>query len=160
MCVCVCLRVFLLIVYKLINLSSYICVKQCEMESDEMNDGATTPKPCKATWKAEFHEMFLDLCIEQINAGNKPGTHFTREGWRNIEESFMNNTGVFYERKQFKNHWDNTKEQWKIWRKLIETGSMKWDPHSRKFGAREDEWATYIQVRMINSHKRLDSRRV
>lgn len=123
-----------------------MCETVNEMAKDEENDGVSTPKPIKATWTADFHEIFLDLCLEQINAGNKPGTHFTRVGWRNIEDSFMNNSGVFYEKKQFKNHWDNTKEQWKVWRKLIGTRSMKWDPDTRKFGASEEEWANYTQM--------------
>lgn len=126
----------------------HMCETVDEMARDKKNDGVSTPKPIKATWTADFHEIFLDLCLEQINAGNKPGTHFTRVGWRNIEDSFMNNSGVFYEKKQFKNHWDNTKEQWKVWRKLIGTRSMKWDPDTRKFGASEEEWANYTQVRM------------
>ena len=104
-------------------------------------------RKAKATWTHAFHKIFVELCLEQTLKGNRPGTHFTREGWRNIVESFHRKLGVRYEKKQLKNHWDVTKEQWKIWCKLIETRSMKWDPTTQKFGASYKDWANYIRVR-------------
>uniref|UniRef100_A0A5B7B7W4 Myb/SANT-like domain-containing protein n=2 Tax=Davidia involucrata TaxID=16924 RepID=A0A5B7B7W4_DAVIN len=115
------------------------------MASEQKNSGTSTLKPRKATWTTDFHEIFVDLCLEQTLKGNKPGTHFTKEGWRNIEESFYKKAGLRYDKKQLKNHWDATKEQWKTWCKLISTNSMKWDPNTRKFGASEEDWANYIQ---------------
>ncbi|XP_057488836.1 L10-interacting MYB domain-containing protein-like [Actinidia eriantha] len=102
-------------------------------------------KKPKATWTHAIHKVFLDLCLEQTLKGNKPGTYFTKEGWKNIEESFHKKSGLKYERKQLKNHWDVTKEQWKLWRKLIGTGSMSWDSNTQTFGASEEDWANYIQ---------------
>lgn len=107
--------------------------------------GLSTPK-AKATWTPAFHEIFVDSCLEQTLKGNKPGTHFTKEGWRNIVESFYKKTGLRYDKKQMKNHWDSTKEQWKVWCKLIKASVMKWDPETHKFGVNDEDWTKYIQV--------------
>ncbi|PON87183.1 Myb/SANT-like domain containing protein [Trema orientale] len=69
----------------------------------------------KAIWTAANHEIFLDLCLDETLKGNKPGSHFTKEGWSNIIESYYKNAGVRYDKSQMKNHWDLTKRQWKYW---------------------------------------------
>lgn len=100
----------------------------------------------KATWTPELHEIFLDICLEQKLEGNKPGTYFTKEGWTNILELFYCKTGLSYEKKQLKNHWDISREQWKAWCKLVGTSSMKWDPETSTFGASDEDWTKYTQV--------------
>lgn len=100
----------------------------------------------KANWTPAYHEVFLDLCVEETLKGNKPCSHFTREGWSNIVESFFKKVGVKYDKLQMKNHWDGTKRQWKVWLKLTAEGSLKWDPTTNKFCASLEDWANYIQV--------------
>ncbi|XP_009344427.1 L10-interacting MYB domain-containing protein [Pyrus x bretschneideri] len=100
----------------------------------------------KATWTPGHRKVFFDLCLEEMDKGNKPGTHFTKEGWRNLIQGFYEQTGLRYTKKQMKNHWDFTKKQWKVWVKLIAESSMKWDPTTNQFGASAEEWANYIQV--------------
>ncbi|KAJ0045057.1 hypothetical protein Pint_06426 [Pistacia integerrima] len=107
---------------------------------------ASSTSKAKANWIPAFHEIFIDSCLEQTLNGNKPGTHFTKEGWRNIVESFYKKTGLRYDKKQMKNHWDSTKEQWKVWCKLIDAGFMKWNPERNTFGASDDDWTYYIQA--------------
>ncbi|KAI4299460.1 hypothetical protein L6164_032920 [Bauhinia variegata] len=100
----------------------------------------------KATWTPEFHKIFVNICVEETLKGNRPGTHFTKEGWRNILESFYAKTGVRYDRKQVKNHWDATKKQWKTWVKLIGDSSMKWNPETNTLHATEEDWHNYIEA--------------
>lgn len=99
----------------------------------------------KATWTTAFHKIFVDICLEQTLQGHKPGTCFTKVGWKNMVESFHRKSGVRYESRQLKNHWGATKEQRKVWLKLIGTGSMRWDSNTQRFGASEEDWANYIQ---------------
>ncbi|KAL6531053.1 hypothetical protein OROHE_014122 [Orobanche hederae] len=98
----------------------------------------------KAQWTLDNHELFIELCLEQISKGNKPGSHFTAKGWRNIVDSFHSIADLKYDRIQLKNHWDTTKKHWKIWHDLISDNIMKWDPRRRIFGANELEWGEYI----------------
>lgn len=100
----------------------------------------------KAHWTPANHEVFIDLCLEQISAGNKPGAHFTIQGWRNILESFQSITGLEYDRIQLKNHWDLTKRQWKVWHDLVSNERLKWDPCTRRFGASDQEWNEILKV--------------
>ncbi|XP_034703829.1 L10-interacting MYB domain-containing protein [Vitis riparia] len=123
------------------------------MASEQRISGMSTRK-AKATWTHTFHKIFVELCLEQTIKGNRPCTHFTKEGWRNIVESFHRKVGVRYDRKQLKNHWDVTKEQWKIWCKLIGTSSMKWDSASHKFGASNEDWDNYLQANPEAAHFR------
>ncbi|CAH8270179.1 unnamed protein product [Arabidopsis lyrata] len=99
----------------------------------------------KAVWEPEYHRVFLDLCVEQTMLGNKPGTHFSKEGWRNILISFQEKTGAMYDRMQLKNHWDTMSRQWKIWRRLVESSYMNWDPETNRFRASDGDWANYLQ---------------
>lgn len=113
--------------------------------SEQSMSCSSLPK-VKATWTPPLHKIFLDLCLQEKLKGNKPGTHFTKEGWKNIIELFYLESGLNYDRLQLKNHWDSTKEQWKIWSKLVCTSYMKWDPSTRKFEASDEEWTNYLQV--------------
>ncbi|KAG5063498.1 hypothetical protein JHK85_004681 [Glycine max] len=67
----------------------------------------------------------LKVCVEEVNAGNKPHNHFTKLGWANIAE---------------KNRWDSLKKEWQLWAKLIgkDTG-LGWDGEKKTIAA-SDEW--------------------
>ena len=114
--------------------------------ASELSKSASSLSRDKATWTPAFHEIFVDRCLEETLNGNRPGTHFTKEGWRRIVESFNEKASVSYSRVQIKNHWDATKKQWRIWCKLVTTSSMKWDPVNSKFGASEEDWMNYLKV--------------
>ncbi|KAL5130589.1 hypothetical protein HKD37_12G033622 [Glycine soja] len=49
----------------------------------------------------------LKVCIEEVNARNKPHNHFTKLDWANIAEKFNKATNLRYEYKQFRNRNDN-----------------------------------------------------
>ncbi|CAI8597303.1 unnamed protein product [Vicia faba] len=100
----------------------------------------------KATWTPSLHKTFIDLCLQETLNGNKPGTHFTKEGWRNIMDSFHLKSGLNYGRLQFKNHWDSTKEQWRTWSKLVSTSYMKWNLSKHTFEASDEDWTCYLQA--------------
>ncbi|CAK9176322.1 unnamed protein product, partial [Ilex paraguariensis] len=55
------------------------------MASKRRNSVKSIQKPIRAIWTTATHELFVGLCVEQTLKGNKPGTHFTREGRRNID---------------------------------------------------------------------------
>lgn len=48
--------------------------------------------------------------------------------------------------KQIKNHWDNTKAEWKVWNKLKEkeTG-LGWDYVKNTIAASDEWWDEYMQ---------------
>ncbi|KAB2634717.1 hypothetical protein D8674_038165 [Pyrus ussuriensis x Pyrus communis] len=77
-----------------------------------------------ATWNAHNISIFCDVCIKDVEAGHRPGTHFDKEGYENIRANFKAETEHDYERKQLKNKWDALKNEWKLWKELVgkETG--------------------------------------
>lgn len=111
-----------------------------------MASGQKSIKKAKAQWTLPYHKVFVELCFEQTLNGNRPGTHLTKEGWQNIVDLFHKKTGLKYEKKQMKNHWDVTKEQWKAWRKIIATSYMRYDSDTHTFGASEEDWANYLEA--------------
>uniref|UniRef100_A0A1D1Y5X1 Zinc finger CCCH domain-containing protein 43 n=1 Tax=Anthurium amnicola TaxID=1678845 RepID=A0A1D1Y5X1_9ARAE len=105
----------------------------------------TTPK-VKACWTPEFHKLFVSLCLDQLTAGNKPGTYLNKKGWKYVMDEFYSRTGIMYDKKQFKNHWDSTKEQWKVWNKLKSSaGGEAWDKTTQMIRQNDEWWNDYLQ---------------
>ncbi|XP_019248402.1 PREDICTED: L10-interacting MYB domain-containing protein-like [Nicotiana attenuata] len=73
----------------------------------------------KAEWDAETTELFLNICVEEILAGTRPGTHFSRLGWSNLVQKFNDKTGRNYDKVKLKNKWDSLKGTWKEWDTLV-----------------------------------------
>ncbi|KAG5026928.1 hypothetical protein JHK82_022803 [Glycine max] len=83
----------------------------------------------KAEWCDKNTEIMLKVCIEEVNAGNKPHNHFTKLGWANIVEKFNKATNLRYEYKQFRNREKKTiaaSDEW--WEAKIQE-----DPEVAKF---------------------------
>ncbi|MFQ6631930.1 hypothetical protein Gotur_009938 [Gossypium turneri] len=72
----------------------------------------------KAMWDRRLTEIFCDICIKKILKGNRPGTHFTKDGWLKIMTNFEKETGKGFSQRQLKNRWDALKKEWKAWKKL------------------------------------------
>ena len=104
----------------------------------------------KAEWCNKNTEVMLKVCIEEVNAGNKPYSHFTKLGWANIAEKFNKATNLRYEYKQFRNRWDSLKKEWQLWAKLIgkDTG-LGWDGEKKTIAASDEWWEAKIQVCII-----------
>ncbi|KAL1077753.1 hypothetical protein V6Z11_D10G116700 [Gossypium hirsutum] len=69
-------------------------------------------------WDKRLTEIFCDICIKEILKGNRPGTHFTKDGWLKIMTTFEKETGKDFLQRQLKNRWDALKKEWKAWKKL------------------------------------------
>ncbi|KDO43946.1 hypothetical protein CISIN_1g037242mg, partial [Citrus sinensis] len=52
-------------------------------------------------------------------AGNRSGTHLSKQGWKNLVENFTRATNKNYNRKQHRNRWDIVKKEWQIWDELV-----------------------------------------
>nr|KJB67057.1 hypothetical protein B456_010G172100 [Gossypium raimondii] len=59
----------------------------------------------KAIWDKRLTEIFCDICIKEILKGNRPGTHFTKDGWLKIMTNFEKETGKGFSQRQLKNRW-------------------------------------------------------
>ncbi|KAH7665518.1 HSP20-like chaperone domain-containing protein [Dioscorea alata] len=95
----------------------------------------------KVRWDDTNTEIFLKICVEEVQIGNRSHTHFTKEGWKNVISKFAARTGVSYNYKQLKNRWDSLKKEFGIWTKLVEHQTrLGWDPVKRTVIASDDWW--------------------
>ncbi|KAG8388078.1 hypothetical protein BUALT_Bualt02G0087700 [Buddleja alternifolia] len=63
-----------------------------------------------------------------MSKGSKVGTFFSRDGWNKICFDFVQKTCLNDDKKQLKNHWDSTKQDWKVWYKLMTFDTeLGWD---------------------------------
>ncbi|KAL4580225.1 hypothetical protein LXL04_016410 [Taraxacum kok-saghyz] len=81
----------------------------------QTNKNITKPK---LVWDNATVLMFLELALLELTKGNRPGSHFTKEGWSNLELGMKQKTGKVYTQKQVKNKWENLKKDWKIYDRL------------------------------------------
>ncbi|XP_020586760.1 L10-interacting MYB domain-containing protein-like [Phalaenopsis equestris] len=100
-----------------------------------------------AMWDREVTIIFCDLCVREVEVGNRPTTFFNKEGWGNILVKFKEMTGRDYDRMKMKNKWDQLKKDWKLWKELKQGSTgMGWDPVKRTIDAPEEWWAEKLQV--------------
>ena len=81
-----------------------------------MKIGRTRKNPLKyhrlrLIGNAKSNEIFINLCVEQVKAGHRPGTHLDMVGWENVITMFKTMTGKAYQPVQMKNHWDVLKKR-------------------------------------------------
>ncbi|XP_020586020.1 L10-interacting MYB domain-containing protein-like [Phalaenopsis equestris] len=100
-----------------------------------------------AMWDREVTIIFCDLCVREVEVGNRPTTFFNKAGWRNILVKFKEMTGRDYDRMKMKNKWDQLKKDWKLWKELKQGSTgMGWDPVKRTIDAPEEWWAEKLQA--------------
>ncbi|KAK9671101.1 hypothetical protein RND81_12G007200 [Saponaria officinalis] len=94
----------------------------------------------KAIWDPLTTKIFCEVCAEEVHAGNRPNTHFSKIGWDNVVNKFQRRTKRKYDQKQLKNKWESLKNQYKAWNQLIgtETG-LGWD-HDKGTVDADDAW--------------------
>ncbi|XP_040937961.1 uncharacterized protein [Gossypium hirsutum] len=100
----------------------------------------------KAVWDDELTLIFCELCVNKVNAGNRPTTHLNSKGWENVVALFQAKTQKNYGKPQLKNKWDTLKKEWRLWRELLKDSTgIGWCPSKRTVDATEEWWAEKIQ---------------
>ncbi|XP_021715665.1 L10-interacting MYB domain-containing protein-like [Chenopodium quinoa] len=104
-------------------------------------------KRSKATWSDETTKIFCEVCAEEVHAGNRPHTHFSKIGWNNVVIKFQQRSGKKYDQKQLKNKWEKLKMEYATWKNLVEkeTG-LGWDHEKNTIVASDQWWALQEQA--------------
>ncbi|KAK5770352.1 hypothetical protein PVK06_046502 [Gossypium arboreum] len=82
----------------------------------------------KAIWDDELTLIFCELCMNEVNVGNRPTTHLNSKGWENVVALFQAKTQKNYGKPQLKNKW-----------------GIGWCPSKKTVDATEECWAEKIQ---------------
>lgn len=110
-------------------------------------DSITSSK--KIHWDSATHMIFIKCCIQEVENGNMPGTHFNKLGWKNLLRSFNELTGKGCNKVQLKNHWDSMRKDWKLWNKLMSESGIGWDPIRKTVDASPEWWNEKIRVILL-----------
>ncbi|KAI8016867.1 L10-interacting MYB domain-containing protein [Camellia lanceoleosa] len=74
----------------------------------------------KATWDGESTQIFLQLVVKEIEAGNRLHMSITPNGYRSLSKIFQAATGRLHSLKQLKNKYNLLKTEWRAWCKLMD----------------------------------------
>lgn len=69
----------------------------------------------KVEWYDKNLEVFLKVCIDEVDVWNKPHTFFNKIDWANSSKKFKKAKKLIY-KKKLKNKWDNLKKE--LWTKV------------------------------------------
>lgn len=101
----------------------------------------------KAIWDEKLTATFCELCVKEIDAGNRPTTYINAKGWENILAAFHEQTGSDYGRPQLKNKWDTLRKEWRLWHELIRNETdLRWCPIKKTINAPKEWWDRKIEV--------------
>ncbi|KAG8482987.1 hypothetical protein CXB51_021913 [Gossypium anomalum] len=100
----------------------------------------------KAVWNDELTLIFCELCVNEVNASNRPTIHLNSKRWENVIALFQAKTQKNYRNPQLKNKWDTLKKAWRLWRELHkESTGIESCPTKKTVDATEKWWAEKIQ---------------
>ena len=104
----------------------------------------------KAAWDAVNVKHFIDICKEEINAGNRPLGCFTPTGWKSLIVKFEARSGKKLTKVQLKNKWDNMKKDYTIFMELkIAASGLGWDDAKQTVDCSATWWDEHLEVRLL-----------
>jgi hypothetical protein len=104
----------------------------------------------KAVWDAVNVKHFIDICKEEIDAGNRPIGCFSPTGWKNLIAKFEARSGKKLTKTQLKNKWDNLKKEYTIFMELkIAATGLGWDDAKQTVDCSDTWWNEHLEVRVV-----------
>ncbi|KAK1260386.1 hypothetical protein QJS04_geneDACA023789 [Acorus gramineus] len=104
----------------------------------------------RAAWSPEMKKLFIDLCLEQVKLGGRPGSNLKTSAWKKVREEFNNKNMTNYDQRQFKNYWDMLRKQWNAWKKLISLTGIGEVAPGQTVQMDQERWDEQIKVIVIH----------
>ena len=99
-----------------------------------------------ANWDAKATTIFCQICVEEINEGNKPLGVLTPKWYTNLVEKFKARTGRPYTQSQLKNRWNALKSLYDFWLSLLANTGLGWDATLGTVTASNEFWELNTKV--------------
>ena len=84
----------------------------------------------RAQWSDGMRKCLIDICLEQVRAGGRPGVQFSSKAWKMIIEKFTQRTGHSFNQKQLKNQLDHLNKSYNVWLHLTSQTGIGFNPHT------------------------------
>eukprot|EP00268_Persea_americana_P045506 TRINITY_DN4641_c0_g1_i14.p1 TRINITY_DN4641_c0_g1~~TRINITY_DN4641_c0_g1_i14.p1 ORF type:complete len:208 (-),score=34.06 TRINITY_DN4641_c0_g1_i14:232-855(-) len=107
--------------------------------------GKEKAETSRAVWSENMKKIFLDLCIEEVLQGGRPGSNFKAQSWTKIIEGFKVKTGLLYEQKQLKNQWDLMIKQYNAWTTLCGQTGVGYNEATQTITMEPERWDEYLK---------------
>lgn len=98
----------------------------------------------KAQWDVAATKVFSEYATKQVSLGNRPTKFFTPAHYNRLAEEFNAKTERNYEKKKFKNRWDDMKAIYSAW-VFYKKSQLDLDGMMRKKPLHQT-WAKLIKV--------------
>jgi hypothetical protein len=95
--------------------------------------------------------VFCELCAKEVGAGNIPGPFLSAKGYKNLEESFFQQTKKRYVKEKNMNRWDSLKKEYTQWKELkIAASGLGWHYKLENIVADSNWRSVHLQVFTCN----------
>ncbi|XP_042491122.1 uncharacterized protein LOC122070941 isoform X2 [Macadamia integrifolia] len=105
----------------------------------------TSTDRSRTYWTPPMDRYFIELLLEQVNAGNKIGHTFITQAWVDMVTSFNEKFGSQLDKDVLKNRYKHLRRQYKDITVLIEQSRFSWDETRQMVTADDHVWDAYIK---------------
>jgi hypothetical protein len=102
-----------------------------------VDNGGVRPK---AVWDIKTVELYIKLCLDEVEKGEHNGTNLTEKGWKSVLSNINEKTGKDYKNNQLKNKWYNLKRDWQEWYNLFANKTFVGGDNAENAIDAPDEW--------------------
>eukprot|EP00268_Persea_americana_P045822 TRINITY_DN4696_c1_g1_i10.p1 TRINITY_DN4696_c1_g1~~TRINITY_DN4696_c1_g1_i10.p1 ORF type:complete len:328 (-),score=51.94 TRINITY_DN4696_c1_g1_i10:166-1149(-) len=99
----------------------------------------------RAVWSDNQKKVFLDLCIQEVLSGGRPGTNLKSQSWKRVIDGFKEKTGILYGQKQLKNQWDLMRKQYNAWVTLCGQTGIGYNEVTHTVTMEPERWDEYLK---------------
>ncbi|XP_043705936.1 uncharacterized protein LOC122655710 isoform X3 [Telopea speciosissima] len=105
----------------------------------------TSTDRSRTYWTPPMDRYFIELLLEQVNAGNKIGHTFITQAWVDMVTSFNEKFGSEHDKDVLKNRYKHLRRQYKDITVLLEQSRFSWDETRQMVTADDHVWDAYIK---------------